>query len=351
MRITIVGAVALLMLGFAVLAKAEPPGGDSAVVAVPLTTVQEASPKPVETLPPVLPGDAVLTAGHDYLSQNVEELSRKMDAFFGTEQAFAESSGTYIQARGSVIYLEDGEVDFDGNVRAKLDLPSLKRKLSLVIESESDDSPEQKGRLISGSPTVAETFDNKTAAASLQFVLREERGWDIRLQPGIKLHWPPETFLRLRFRLMQPISETWLSRTTLTPGWFDSRGWEVRLRHDFDRDTGRGSLFRVASEAIWLVKEDRNVELVQSIAYTHPLGRRAHMGYEAGVAFETDPTFWETGYYSSLRYRRDIHRGWLFLELKPQIGFARDNGFKADLSFVLSLEVVFGGRTLATRQN
>ena len=75
------------------------------------------------------------------------------------------------------------------------------------------------------------------------------------------------------------------------------------------------------------------------------------MAYEAGVAFETDPIFWETGYYSSLRYRRDIHRGWLLLELKPQIEFARDNGFKADLSLALSLEMVFGARALATKQN
>ena len=323
MRIAPAETVILWLLAFAGLALAEP--------------VEE---------PPVMPGDAVLTSGHDYLSQNVEDLARKIDAFFGTERAFDESSGTYVQARGSVIYKKYGVVDFDGNVRAKLDLPNLKRKLSLVIESESDDNLVQKGQITSGSPTVAETFETRDVSASLQYVVREEREWDIRLQPGLKLHWSPETFLRLRFRHIQPISEVWQSRVTLTPGWFESRGWELRLRHDFDRDSGRGSLFRVVSEANWQVKADRNVELVQSFAYAHPLGSRVRMAYEAGMLFETQPTFWNTGYFASVRYRRNIHRGWMFLELKPQILFARANNFKADPSFALSLEVIFGARTM-----
>lgn len=330
--------------------------GDSAVnpataLELPPTLPAPATPAELAPLeePPVLPGDATLSHAHAYVSRNVEDLARKIDTFFGAERAFEESSGTYIQARGSLIYQKHGDVDFDGNIRAKLDLPNLKEKLSLVIESDADDNLDPKGQITSGTPKVTDTFDSKKASASLQYVLREERYWDVRLQPGLKLHWPPETFLRLRMRRTQPISEKWLSRFTLTPGWFDPRGWEVRLRHDFDRDAGGGSLFRAASEAIWLVKEDRNVGLVQSFAYAHPLGNRVQMAYETGVTFETEPTFWDTSYFSSIRYRRNIHRGWVFLELKPQILLERDSDFKADASFAVSLEMVFGARTLAKK--
>jgi hypothetical protein len=300
---------------------------------------------------PVLPGDGALTQAHGYVSRNVESLARKIDTFFGAERAFEESSGTYLRARGSIIYRKSGDLDFDGNVRAKLDLPNLKEKLSLVIESDADDNLTQKEQITTGTPKLADTFDNRKAAASLQYVVREERFWDLRLQPGIKLHWPPETFLRLRLRRSQPLSEKWLSRVTLTPGWYDPRGWELRLRHEFDRDAGGGSLFRVASEATWLLKEDRNLGLLQSFAYAHPLGNRVQMAYETGVTFETDPTFWDTAYFSSIRYRRNIHRGWVFLELKPQVLFERDNDFKPDPSFALSLEIVFGARTLEKTQN
>lgn len=339
------------------LVAASPDKGDSVVpqpsttVISPIQPVAEPSP-PLEPIdePPVLPGDATLTNAHTYVSRNVEILARKIDTFFGTQRAFEESSGTYIRARGSIIYQKSGDLDFDGNLRAKLDLPNLKEKLSLVIESDADDTLTQKGQITTGTPKVTDTFDNRRASASLQYVLREERFWDVRLQPGIKLHWPPETFLRLRMRRIQPISDNWLSRVTLTPGWYDPRGWEVRLRHDFDRDAGQGSLFRIGSEATWLVKEDRNVGLVQSLAYAHPLSSREQMAYEVGVTFETDPTFWDTSYFSSIRYRRNIHRGWIFLELKPQILFERENDFKPDPSFALSVEMVFGARALASSQ-
>lgn len=301
--------------------------------------------------PPVLPGDATLTSTHSYLSRNIEQLSDRIDAFFGTERAFDDSSGTYVQVRGSLIYQKYGDVDYDGNVRAKLDLPNLKEKLSLVFESESDEVLDNKGQITTGTPSVSDTFDNKRASASLQYIVREERFWDLRLQPGIKLHWPPETFLRLRARRTQPLSEKWLSRVILTPGWFDPRGWEVRLRHDFDRAAGGGSLFRATSEANWLVKEDRNLGLTQSFGYSHPLGNRVQMAYQTGVLFETHPTFWDTAYYASIRYRRNIHRGWVFLELKPQILFEREQDFKADASFAVSLEMVFGARSMDQGQN
>ena len=85
MQIIVIEAVVMLLFVFSGQATAEPLGGDFAVVAKSLATLQAVFLEPPETLSAVLPGDALLTAGHDYLSQNVEELSRGKDAFFGTE--------------------------------------------------------------------------------------------------------------------------------------------------------------------------------------------------------------------------------------------------------------------------
>jgi hypothetical protein len=297
-----------------------------------------------------LPGKAELEGAHTYLSRNVEELSRRIDGFFGAERAFDESSGTYIQTRGSLIVLENGNVDFDGEVRAKLDLPNLKQRISLVLESEEDDPSAQTTGITTGTQSPTQTLNNQDLTASLQYVLREEPTWDLRLQPGIRGVWPPQTFLRLRARLTTPLSQVWLSRFTLTPGWFDPRGFEARLRHDFDRASGPGSLFRIATEGVWLVKEDRNVEIGQSFFYAHPIHRRSNMAYEVGVLFETDPGFVATAYFSSVRFRRDIHRGWVFLEVKPQVLFPRDKDYEIAPSIALSIEMLFGAKTMAGKQ-
>jgi hypothetical protein len=40
--------------------------------------------------------------------------------------------------------------------------------------------------------------------------------------------------------------------------------------------------------------------------------------------------------------RRDVHEGYVFFEIKPQLDFRRAEDFKAEASLTLSLEVVYG---------
>ena len=86
--------------------------------------------------------------------------------------------------------------------------------------------------------------------------------------------------------------------------------------------------------------------LGQRLLLTHILDRRQSLAFEVGTSAETRPNLRDLSYFSSLRYRRDIHRGWLFLELKPQLLFARENSYRADPALVLTLEALFGARYL-----
>ena len=291
------------------------------------------------------PGVGGLTVFHNYFSHNVENLSRRIDSFFGTTRAYEESSGTYLLLRGSVIYGRGGAVDYDGQVRAHFDLPNLSDRLNLLIESEEPDQVSTDG-LTTGNSTLSRTINNQDLAASLQYILRSTGLWDVRLQPGIKLKWVPDPFIRARFRWLHPLSTTWLNRVTFIPGWYSSRGWEGRLRYDLERGTGGESLFRSSTELVWLVDEPQNLVWTEGLLYAHPWGHRALLAYDLGVSGETDPKFQDTGYYASIRYRRDIHLGWIFLEVKPQLEFLRDDDFKPNPSIALTLEMLFGGRYL-----
>jgi hypothetical protein len=233
-----------------------------------------------------VPGVGGVNATHAYLSTTVDKLSRRIDRFFGEERIYQEASGTYVQVRGSLIYGRGGEFDFIGRFRGKVDLPQLEEKVHLVIEGDdSRDSVEAFNRITPGIETVDPLRDSDISAA-LQFVIREKERWSLSLRPGLKLSTPIESFLRLRFRRAQPLGKTWL--------------------------------------------------------FTHLIDRRQSIAYEAGARAETRPHPRDTSYFSSIRYRRDLHRGWLFLELKPQLVFARENSFKADPAFVLTLETLFG---------
>ena len=293
-----------------------------------------------EVSPPQDSGN--LAALQEYVSAKVEALSWRIDSFFGATRVYEEYRGNYVQLRGSVLFGKGGAIDYDGGLRAKFDLPNLTDKVNLLIESEADNQP-QDNRITTGTGnTLTDTVNNKDLNASLQIILQQMERWDLRLQPGLKVKLPLDPFVRLRFRYLNPVSENWLTRLTLTPGWYNSRGWEARARYDFEGVMGIDSLFRSSSEAVWLLDESRNLGLTQAFLFAHALSNKDQMAYEGGVNFEIDPEFQDTGYFASVRYRRDIHDGWIFMEVKPQILLTRDDDFKPDVSLAFTLEVLFG---------
>jgi len=289
-----------------------------------------------------VPGVEGVNATHAYLSTTVDKLSRRIDRFFGEERIYQEASGTYVQVRGSLIYGRGGEFDFIGRFRGKVDLPQLEEKVHLVIEGDdSRDSVEAFNRITPGIETVDPLRDSDISAA-LQFVIREKERWSLSLRPGVKLSTPIESFLRLRFRRAQPLGKIWLSRGTVEAGFYSVRGWRNEWQLDLERALSEKDFFRASTTVLWREEDPGNQLLGQSFLVTHLIDRRQSIAYEAGARAETRPHPRDTSYFSSIRYRRDLHRGWLFLELKPQLVFARENSFKADPALVLTLETLLG---------
>ncbi len=60
------------------------------------------------------------------------------------------------------------------------------------------------------------------------------------------------------------------------------------------------------------------------------------------MAGRTEPHWYVTEYGGSLRYRQRIHEKWLFLEVKPQASFPKEEGFGLTASLTVKLEVMFG---------
>ncbi len=325
---------------------AQAEGDTTATEALPPPEPQQETECPPEEEEPAAADSDNITAFHGYVSEGVSALSDKIDSFFGDPRSYEELSGTYMLVRGLTVYEKGGKLGFDGKIQLRLDLPNLKEKAHLVIASDDEETIDETSIPVSNTPTGA--LGQKDVTTSVQYVVQSTKRWDVRLQPGIKLSLDPEPFVRMRFRYLNPITPKWLSRTTLTPGWYDNRGWETRLLFDFERGTGDNSLFRTSTEGIWLRDDPREVLTTQAFLFTHPLGDRVQMAYQTGVTFEFDPKAQPTQYFTNIRYRRDIHKGWVFLELKPQLVFPRDDDFEANPSFTFTLDFFFGDRYCTT---
>ena len=293
-----------------------------------------------------VPGFGGVNVTHSYLSSTVERLSQRIDGFFGEDRIYEEATGSYIQASGSLIYGRGGEFDFDGKFRVKVDLPQLKEKVNLVIESDDEsDTAEDFNRITTGG-TIADEIDDSDVTAALQFMLQEKRRWSLAIRPGLKFSDPIQTFIKLRFRRSEPLSEKWLSRGTVELAYFSDRGLENEWRLDLEREIGDKDFFRSSSTVLWREDIPGNQLLTQAFLLTHLIDQRQSLAFEIGSNAETRPNLRDLTYFSSLRYRRDIHRGWLFFEVKPQVIYTRENDFRADPALVLTLEALLGAKYL-----
>ena len=288
------------------------------------------------------PGVDKVNKTHSYLSSTVEKLSQRIDTFFGEDRVYEESTGTYIQARSNVIIDENAELDYDLKFRAKLRLPQLKSRYRLLIENVDERGTLNDFNRDSKGSSLVNEFENADFSASLQYFVAESKRWNVSLRPGVRLSNPVEVFMRLRLSRSKQLTERWLTRATAQGGYFTDDGWESDLRLDFERRTGDRDLFRSSSTAIWRERFPGNQLLVQTFLMTHILNPRSSVALELGITGETRPTLHNTSYFSNVRYRRDIHRGWLFMELRPRVVFAKENDYDEELSLVLTLEVILG---------
>lgn len=296
-----------------------------------------------ETVPEIrLPGVGRVNQAHLYLSSGVEKLAQRIDTFFGENRVYEEATGTYIQTRTSLIVDQDGAVDYDVKFRAKMRLPQLKEKFRLVIESEDEDRGLGDFNQDTKSDTLRGEVENKDVAASLQYMFQQTKRWNISLRPGLKLSDPVETFLRLRMAGTLHLTDKWLMRGITQFGYYSEEGWGSDWRLDVERRTGSKDFFRASSNVWWRENSPGNQFLSQTFLLTHILTPRTSVAFEVGVTGETRPKLEDTSYFSSVRYRRDIHRGWLFLELKPRVEFARENDFDEDVSLFVTLELLLG---------
>lgn len=271
---------------------------------------------------------------HLRFSTRLERIARNIDNFFGEEQAFEEATRSYARLRLDTILDNDLQIGFDGDIRVKLDLPRTERKLKLLIESDgrspAPDRVEQ---------TPIDVVKQQDYLLSIERV-SELDTWDVRPAAGIKVRWVPDPFVRLR-ALRYSNLDGWLMRNAASVFWFTSEGWGANAAVDFDRQLGGAFLFRSTSTLSW-EEADQFLSADQQLSLYQRLDARRYLVYQVGLRAEQNPDWGEKQYFVSVRYRKNVYKDWLFVEVVPQIDFRWENHFDAMPSLMFRLEGVFG---------
>lgn len=283
----------------------------------------------------------LLDLSHAFLSEGLETVVRRVDAFFANTPAYEGGTGSYAQLTGDLILREGGERDALGNVRLRLRLPRTRERLHLLLETDPDRTPAAgPGGPLSPAATSSEPLPDEDYFGSLEGLVGELRRWRVRPSLGVKFADPVDPFVRLRLQRRGP-ADTWQSWFQQDIYRFKEAGTVLATTLELDRRLGRQHLLRSVSSGQW--REDTGVlSLSQALVLYRPLSAHRALAWEVAVYGNDEPVLRATAYATSLRYRQRLHRDYLYGELVPAVRWRRENDWEAEASLTLRIELLVG---------
>lgn len=273
------------------------------------------------------------------ISDGLKSFASGMDEFFADEKVYYESTGSYLRLTLDTIWKEGVETGYISDVKLKLRLPRTQKKMKLVFESDADKRLDDVDH--STEKTPVQSMEESEYFAGIQATLGDEKKW--RLKPSIGVHFGSNTELYVRFRADREYQfGGWQLHWNETPFWFDSTKWGLDTLFELDKKYGEDNLFRTSTFGRWTEVLDY-FELSHTFAMYHTLSERRIVSYQASVYGISEPTVHATDYLLQLRYRQNIHKDYLFMELVPSIRYEKINNFETDYGFLFRIEMIFNG--------
>ncbi len=270
----------------------------------------------------------------------VDSSARRLDSLFGTAESLDIDNESYLRISQESLWQESEGFDADLNLRFRLDLPTSKDRLRILIESDPEESLgtlDEQGTDARLSQRV-ENDNSVLGLAKLDPADKRER-WSYRYGAGIKLRLPIDPYVRISGeRQWQFADSLWQLNSNNRASWFDSDGYSARSSWSLTRPLDEQRTLRSYTKFQWQEEED-TLEFSQRFDISRKLDDRSSLRNGLIMVGESlsDPHF--NNYYLQSWYRRDIHRGILFMDLIPELHFPRDSDFDPRWAVTLRFEL------------
>jgi len=275
---------------------------------------------------------------HEAVSRFLSTTATKVDTFFDGENAVEEQAHTRLKLDYASIFSRKDSVADNLGMRARVHLPRLSRRVSLVFEGDDDvDTLENEP-----DDGFDDALDDATedSVVGLQYLQRLNQNLHVKLTGGVRSD--PQVFAGPRIRYRHAITDQWLARIVQDVRWYSKDGWEARTRFDADHILGTKWLWRNTLNLRWREahRDEQGLVTTFGTSFTRMLPNGAlRLQWYSQVASASRSQLDET--VLAVRYRRQVWRDWLFLEVVPQIGFQERHDWAPNPALRLELELIF----------
>jgi len=296
------------------------------LTAVSLLTACAASPDPVDDVPVTVEEQEPLI---DRTQARVESVvtgtAQAVDNFFGSAEVEEQASVT--RGRLSV----GGQWDRrDGprerlRLKARFALPALEDRASFFFgRGEVDDFVD--GSADDNIDTLPDRFNDFQDEDWLLGIgysrdAKLQRGWSFGA--GIRMKTPLEPFVRATYRWNRAFADDWLWRVEPRVFVQSQRGAGISVQNVVDHVLDETWLLRSYSVVV-AEEEVEGVSWTSKLVAYQNLSNKHALSYAVYGTGETDYEVPLRDYGFELRYRRQISREWLFIELLTYVNWPRD---------------------------
>lgn len=281
---------------------------------------------------------------HYGLTRMVDNTARNLDEFFGTDDSFFVENRSFLRVALDT-RLQPGDSKLDPSVRFRVDLPTTKNRLRLIIESDIEEPlgrfSEQGIREIRG----GERFDANNSAVGLEqrSSKNPSEAWVQGLGLGVKFGAPLDPYVRYSALRQWNFSESrWQVNSSSRVTQFNQRGLQVRTNFDVNRPLSDEYTLRFQTYAEFDERRDSTV-FSQTAELNRIIDSRTALRYALIAVGEDRGENTIKDYILQAYYRRDIHKNVLFMDIIPEIHFPTEGNRDPYVALTFRLEAFFRG--------
>jgi hypothetical protein len=247
------------------------------------------------------------------------------DGLFGNPRYDQDSNDTF--GRVGVFETLDRRDNLDTRLklRARLALPAFENRARITLGRGDEQELVEERPTDSENPQPA-AFRSDTDDAwllGLGYGKQDqlEEGFDFGI--GVRLRFPVDPYVKATYRHNFIFNENNMLRFRETPFWRDSRGFGATTQLAFDHLVSPRLLLRWNN--VGTVAEDTDgLDWGSNVTAYQSLGSRRAISYTALVRGETAADVSVQNYGAEVRYRQQVFRRWLFIELQSSLTWPRE---------------------------
>jgi len=279
---------------------------------------------------------------HSRAGERLSDFVGQIDEFFGGEEESARANQSWARLRFDTKHQEKDDVELKAKLKLKLVLPSAERRFRLLFST--DDVEESKAN--DDVPKPANEADSNVSFA-LRFIRKARENSSVKFDLGLRSRdGKRQTFVRMGAFYRSALDEDWTGTATNNIYYYYSSRFENKLSFKFERALGNSKdwIFQSATQFGWK-KRQKGAFIDQVAGIYRAFGTKSSLALEFLMTNHTSPMVGDSRFQGSalqVRYRVNVWRPWLYLEVWPSISWPIENQYRGLYGGLIRVEALIG---------